>query len=69
MRRIHHPPIPHENAHMLDIPRPAVRVAPEQHIALLGLRSWDVFAHAGVVLRVCGAGDGFVEGAADGVLG
>ena len=69
MRRIHHPPIAHENPHMLDIPRFTVRVAPEEHVALLGLRPRDVFAHAGVVLRVCGAGDGLVEGGADGVLG
>ena len=68
MRGIYHPSIPHEDTHMLDIPRVAIRVAPEEHIALLGLRARDVFAHAGVVLGVCGAGNGFAEGGADGVL-
>ena len=71
MRRINHPPIPHENPHMLHRAAGSTIsiLAPEDQIPGLSLRARDMLAHAGVILRVCRAGDLLVEGLADGVLG
>ena len=68
MRRIDHPAIAHEDAYVRHVAWVAVAVAPEQHVACLGLGAREVSPHAGMVLGVCGARDGFVEGGADGVL-
>lgn len=70
MRRINHPPVPHENPHVrYAVDAIAVVAAPEDEVAGLGLGAREVVAEGGVVLGLGGAGDGEVEGGADGVLG
>ena len=69
MRRIHHPPLPHKNAHVRDIIDAIAARGPEDEVAGFCLGARQVRAHGGVVLGLGGAGDGFVEGGADGVLG
>ena len=69
MRGIDHPAVAHEDTYVRHVARVAVALAPEQHVACLGLGAREVGPHAGVVLGVCGTRDGFAEGGADGVLG
>lgn len=69
MRRIHHPPVPHENPHMRDFVCAIPARSPEDHVARLGLGARHVLAHGGMVLGLRGTRDGLVKGLADGVLG
>ena len=69
MRRIDHPASAHEDAYVRHVALIAIALAPEEHIACLGLGARQVGPHAGMVLGVCGARNGFAEGGADGVLG
>lgn len=69
MGRIHHPPCPHEDAHVRDLVGAIAVRGPEDHVAGFGLGAREVLAEAGVVLGLGGAGDGEPFGFADGVLG
>lgn len=69
MRRIDHIARPLENPDVSDAVGAVAACGPEQHVAGLGVGAGEVAAHGRVVLGLGGAGDGLLEGLADGVLG
>ena len=68
MRRVNHPPCPHENPHVRYTTRAVPARGPEYQVPGLGLGARDMLTHGRAVLGVGGARDGFAEGGADGVL-
>lgn len=69
MRRVDHVPGALEDADVHDARGAVAARGPEQQVAGPGVGAGQVVAEGGVVLRLGGAGDGFVLGLADGVLG